>query len=112
MMTTVSYSIAMLLYGASAILGSYLLYRLVLRRLGTVSGHISGGLVAGVLLVPSYAANDASTLAPALITAVFNLLFAGGVEAAAPALIMLAVGVTVGSLTGFFRGRYVKASQR
>ena len=63
------------------------------------------GLISGVLLVPSYAASEAETLAPALVTALFNWLFAGGLEAAGGALMMLGAGAVTGVICGLIWAR-------
>jgi membrane protease YdiL (CAAX protease family) len=82
MMTTTSYLFALIIYWLSAALGCRLLYRMWFQRLSPRWAGAITGLCAGILLAPSYAATDISTLAPALITGVFNLLFAGGMDTA------------------------------
>ena len=82
MMTTTSYLFALVIYWLAAGVGCRLLYVMVFRHLSPMWSGASTGLVAGLLLVPSYAATDADTLAPALITGLFNLLFAGGITLA------------------------------
>ena len=100
MMTTTSYVFALAVYWSAAALGCRLLYVMVLRHLSPVWAGATTGFTAGLLLVPSYAAADATTLAPALITGVFNLLFAGGIEAAIGPLLMLSLGAVVGVTVG------------
>ena len=95
MMTTTSYLFALIIYWLAACVGC---------RLPMWSGATTG-LVAGLLLVPSNAAADATTLAPALITGVFNLLFAGGMEAAVGAFLMLSFGAVVGVIVGIITVR-------
>ena len=100
MMTTTSYFIALIIYWLAAGVGCRLLYVMVFRHLSPVWSGATTGLVAGLLLVPSYAAADANTLAPALITGLFNLLFAGGMEAALEPLLMLLLGAVAGGIVG------------
>ncbi|MGB1174074.1 MAG: hypothetical protein ACPG37_00070, partial [Luminiphilus sp.] len=57
------------------------------------------------LALYSYAAADASTLAPALITGVFNLLFAGGMDTALGPFLMLSVGALLGVIAGLLTVR-------
>ena len=100
MMTTTSYLFALVIYWLAAGVGCRLLYVTVFRHLSPMWSGATTGLVAGLLLVPSYAAADANTLAPALITGVFNLLFAGGMEVAVGAFLMLSLGAVVGVIVG------------
>ncbi len=100
MMTTTSYLLALTMYWLAAGLGCRLLYLLWFRRFSPYWSAAMTGLMAGILLAPAYATGDANTLAPALITGLFNLLFAGGVEAATGAFLMLFVGALVGVLAG------------
>jgi len=100
MMTSISYVFAMAIYILAACAGARLIHRMVFSGLSYRLGCALTGLISGVLLVPSYAASEAETLAPALVTALFNWLFAGGLEAAAGALIMLGVGAVTGILGG------------
>jgi hypothetical protein len=105
MMTTTSYLFALFIYWLAAGVGCRLLYMIVFRHLSPMWSGATTGLVAGLLLVPSYAAADATTLAPALITGVFNLLFAGGMEAAVGAFLMLSLGAVVGVIVGIITVR-------
>ena len=100
MMTTTSYLFALIIYWLAAGVGCRLLYVMVFRNLSPMWSGATTGLVAGLLLVPSYAAADANTLAPALITGLFNLLFAGGIEAARGPFFMLSLGAVVGGIVG------------
>ena len=115
MMTTTSYLFALFIYWLAAGVGCRLLYVMVFRHLSPMWSGATTGLVTGLLLVPSYAAADATTLAPALITGVFNLLFAGGMESAVGAFLMLSLGAVVGSLwasSPYDCPRHVRASSR
>jgi hypothetical protein len=105
MMTTTSYLFALIIYWAAAGVGCRLLYVMLFRSLSAAWSGVTTGLVAGLLLVPSYAATDANTLAPALITGVFNLLFAGGIEAAMGPFLMLSLGAVMGVVIGFITVR-------
>ena len=105
MMTTTSYLFALFIYWLAAGVGCRLLYVMVFRRLSPMWSGAATGLVAGLLLAPSYAAADANTLAPALITGVFNLLFAGGLEAALGAFLILSLGALVGVIAGIITVR-------
>ena len=100
MMTTTSYIFALIIYWLAAGVGCRLLYVMVFRHLPHLWSGAITGLVAGVLLAPSYSTVDANTLAPALITGVFNLLFAGDMEAALGPFLMLALGAVVGVIVG------------
>ena len=105
MMTTTSYLFALIIYWLAAVVGCRLLYVMVFRHLSPMWSGATTGLVAGLLLVPSYAATDANTLAPALITGVFNLLFAGGMDAAVGAFLMLSLGAVLGVILGIITAR-------
>lgn len=99
MMTSTSYVVALVMYVISAGVGAWLINRLVFAALSHRLSYALTGLLVGLLVIPSFASTESTTLAPAFITAVFNLLFAGGLEAALPALLMLALGALLG-LTG------------
>ena len=105
MMTTTSYIIALIAYWLAAGVGCRLLYVLVFRRLSQVWSGAITGLTTGLLLAPSYASTDANTLAPALITGVFNLLFAGGMKAALGSFSMLSLCAVVGVIVGIITPR-------
>lgn len=105
MMTTTSYLFALIIYWLSAVLGCRLLYRMWFQRLSPRWAGAITGLCAGILLAPSYAATDISTLAPALITGVFNLLFAGGMDTALGPFLMLSVGALLGVIAGLLTVR-------
>ena len=105
MMTTTSYLFALIIYWVAAGVGCRLLYVTFFRHLSPIWSGATTGLIAGLLLVPSYAAADANTLAPALITSVFNLLFAGGMEAALGPFLMLSLGAVVGIVVGMITVR-------
>ena len=105
MMTTTSYLFALIIYWLAAGVGCRLLYVMAFRHLPTIWSGATTGFVSGLLLVPSYAAADASTLAPALIIGVFNLLFAGGMEAALRPLFLLSLGAVVGAIVGIITVR-------
>ena len=100
MMTTTSYLFALIIYWLAAGVGCRMLYVMAFRHLPPMWSGAITGLVVGLLLVPSYAAPDASTLAPALITGVFNLLFSGSMEAALRPLLLLSLGAVVGAIVG------------
>ncbi|EED34581.1 hypothetical protein NOR51B_519 [Luminiphilus syltensis NOR5-1B] len=57
-------------------------------------------VLAALALVPAYPSEDATTLAPASIVAVFNLLFAGGWDAASVPFLTLALGVIAALVLG------------
>ena len=61
MMTTTSYLYALVIYWLAAGVGCRLLYVMVFRHLSPMWSGATTGLVAGLLLVPSYAAADANT---------------------------------------------------
>ena len=105
MMTTTSYLFALFIYWLASGVGCRLLYAMVFRHLSPMWSGATTGLVAGLLLVPSYAAADANTLAPALITGVFNLLFAGGMGTATGPCLMLFLGGVVGVIAGIITVR-------
>ena len=105
MMTTTSYILALVIYVFSAGAGAWLINRMVFTGLSYRHGCGLTGLVVGLLVIPSFASADATTLAPALITAVFNLLFAGGLGSAMPALLMLALGAFLGLIGGLLWAR-------
>ena len=105
MMATTSYLFALIIYWLAAVVGCRLLYVMVFRHLSPLWSGATTGLVAGLLLVPSYATTDTSTLAPALITGVFNLLFAGGIEAAVGPFLMLSLGTVAGVIVGIITAR-------
>ena len=105
MMTTTSYLFPPFIYWFAAGVGCRLLYVMVFRHLSSMWSGATTGIVAGLLLVPSYAAVDANTLAPALIVGVFNLLFAGGMDAALGPLLMLSLGAVVGVIAGIITVR-------
>lgn len=105
MMTSTSYFLALVVYVVAAIIGSWLIKRLLFPRLPKRLGFALTGLITGLLVVPSFASSEASTLAPAFITAIFNLLFAGGLKTATPALLMLALGAVLGLVGGVIWAR-------
>ena len=105
MMTSTSYVLALLIYVAAAAVGARLIKQLLFSGLSHRLGCALTGLIAGLLVVPSFASSEASTLAPAFVTALFNLLFAGGLEAAMPALAMLLVGSIAGLASGLVWAR-------
>ncbi len=105
MMTATSYLLAMLIYISAALIGSMLIKKLLFFRLSHRLGCALTGLTAGLLIAPSFSSSEASTLAPAFVTAIFNILFAGGLEAATPALLMLALGAVLGVTAGLMWGR-------
>ena len=73
MMTTTSYLFAIIIYWLAAGVGCRLLHAMVFRHLSPIWSGATTGLVAGLLLVPSYAAADANTLAPALILSLIHI---------------------------------------
>ena len=100
MLTVESYLMALLVQLLATIGGAWLLYKLWFSRWRRTTACLITGLTAGLLLAPAYPMQDVSTLAPALITGVFNLLFVGGFTAAKPALISLAVCGVIGAVVG------------
>ena len=105
MMTPTSYLFALVVYALAAVVGCRMLYALWFRRLSPILARVATGLVAGILLAPSYVALEVTTIAPALVTGLFNLLFAGGIAAATPAFIMLFIGGLVGVVLALLVGR-------
>ena len=105
MMTSISYVFAMAIYIVAACSGARLIHRILLSGLSYRLGCALTGLISGVLLVPSYASSEAETLAPAFVTALFNGLFAGGLEAAGGALMMLGAGAVTGVIGGLIWAR-------
>ena len=105
MMTPTSYLIALVVYALAAVVGCRMLYVLWFSRLPPTLAQVATGFVTGVLLAPSYAASEVTTIAPALVTGLFNLLFAGGSAAATPAFIMLFIGGLVGVGLALLAGR-------
>lgn len=100
MLTVESYLIALLVQLLATIGGALLLYRLWFSRWRRTTACVSTGFTVGLLLAPAYPMQDMSTLAPALITGVFNLLFVGGFTAAKPALISLSACGFIGAVMG------------
>lgn len=105
MMTSTSYGLALVIYVLAAGVGAGLIKKLVFSRLSHQLGWALTGLIAGLLVVPSLASSEGSTLAPALVTGVFNLLFAGGLETAMHSLLMLALGAILGLVAGLVWAR-------
>ena len=105
MMTSTSYVLAILIYVVAAAVGARLIKHLLFSGLSHRMGCALTGLITGLLVIPSFASSDASTLAPAFVTAIFNLLFAGGLETAIPALAMLVVGAIFGLSAGLIWAR-------
>ena len=105
MMTSASYVIALCLYWSAALMGCWVLHTVWFSRLSPRLGRALTGMLSGLLLAPCYASADTNTLAPALITGVFNVLFAGGYEAAQGAFLMLGLSALIGLTAGVFVGR-------
>ena len=105
MMTITSYLLALIIYFIAAGVGCRMLYLIWLQRLSPRWSGAMTGLFVGILLAPAYAAADATTLAPALIAGTFNLLFAGGIEAALGPFLMLLLGALLGLTIGLFYAR-------
>lgn len=102
MLTLESYLLALGVQLLATIGGVWLLYKLWFAIWRRTTACVITGLTVGLLLAPSYPMEDVSTLAPALITGVFNLLFSGGFTAAKSALISLSVCGFVGAAIGRF----------
>ena len=105
MMTSTSYALAILIYVSAAVVGARLIKQLLFSGLSHRLGCALTGSIAGLLVVPSFASSEASTLAPAFVTAIFNLLFAGGLETARAALAMLVLGAILGLSGGLIWAR-------
>lgn len=105
MMTSTSYVLAIMIYVGAAAVGARLIKQWLFSGLSQRLGCALTGLITGLLAIPSFASSEASTLAPAFVTAIFNLLFAGGVEAATPALAMLVLGAILGLSAGLIWAR-------
>ena len=110
MLTIESYLIALLIQLLATVIGSWLLYQLVFSRCSRGTACLLTGLTAGLLMAPAYPMAEVTTLAPALITAVFNLLFAGGLTEAQPALLSLVVCGLCGAIVGRIYAAIVKRS--
>lgn len=100
MLTSDSYWLAMACYGLSALLGLVLIYRFWLKRLTLFWRRALIGLLAAWLLTPVSPGPEASTLAPALIVALFNAAFVDGWTAARQAVLVLGATSVVGVLCG------------
>ena len=100
MLTSDSYWLAMACYGLSALLGLVLIYRFWLKRLTLFWRRALIGLLAAWLLTPVSPGPEASTLAPALIVALFNAAFIDGWTAARQAVLVLGATSVVGVLCG------------
>lgn len=100
MLTSDSYWLAMACYGLSALLGLVLIYRFWLKRLTIFWRRALIGLLAAWLLTPVSPGPEASTLAPALIVALFNAAFIDGWTAARQAVLVLGATSVVGVLCG------------
>jgi len=100
MLTVESYLIALLVQLLATIGGAWLFYKLWFSRWRRTTACVITGLTVGLLLAPAYPMQEVSTLAPALITGVFNLLFVGGFTSAKPALVSLSVCGFIGALMG------------
>lgn len=100
MLTSDSYWLAMACYGLSALLGLVLIYRFWLKRLTLFWRRALIGLLAALLLTPVSPGPEASTLAPALIVALFNAAFVDGWAAARQAVLVLGATSVVGVLCG------------
>ena len=100
MLTSESYWLALACYGLSALLGLVLIYRFWLQRLAPIWRRALTGLLAAWLLTPVSPGPEATTLAPALIVALFNAAFVDGWAAARQAVLVLVATSVVGVLCG------------
>jgi len=82
MMTPTSYLIALVVYALAAVVGCRMLYVLWFSRLPPILARVATGLVTGILLAPSYAASEMTTIAPAFI-----MLFISGLVGVGVALV-------------------------
>lgn len=98
MLTAESYWLAMLLYSGAALAALVVLHRYWLALLPVRLRLLVSGVLAGLLLTPAYPTPGADTMAPALVVALFNLLFVDGWQSARTAFILLAIGCTVGAV--------------
>ena len=105
MLTTQSYLTAMLIYWVVAAIGVVLMRRLWFGTPLTPAGGATLGLIGGVLLVPAFPAPEVQSMAPALITVVFNTLFGEGLESALVPALWLLGGALSGAVGGFFWAR-------
>jgi len=103
MLTTQSYLIAMLLYVLAAGVGVILLRRLWFSAPLTRASGMLLGAIAGALLAPAFPGAEVDTMAPALITVVFNGLFGEGVESALMPALWLLSGLVIGAVVGAWR---------
>ncbi len=101
MLTGDSYVVALTCYVLAAILALVLLYRhgLMWAPLGWRRALI--GFLSALLLTPVPPGPEATTLAPALIVALFNAAFIDGWASARPAILVLTTTGILGLLAGF-----------
>ena len=111
MLTEQSYAVALALYLSTGLLASVLVYRFWLKGRGLVLRRLVLGGMLGLLLAPAYPSAEAETLAPALIVAVFNLLFVGGWSSAKGAFTVLAMAGAFGMVL-FAASALVATSRR
>ena len=105
MLTPESYWLGLACYGVSAIMGIVLIHRYWLARFGSPWRGLVTAWLAALLLTPAYPSADASTLAPALVSFLFNMAFAGGWPAAKGPAIALTAALVVAPLLAFFAPR-------
>jgi hypothetical protein len=111
MLTAQSYAIALALYLSAGLLASVLVYRFWLGGQSLLLRRLVLGAMFGLLLAPAYPSAEAETLAPALIVAVFNLLFVGGWSSAKGAFTVLAMAGAFGMVL-FAASALVATSRR
>ncbi len=105
MLTTESYWIGLSCYALAALIGSVLIHRYWLAGVRSPWRGLITAWLAALLLTPALPSPEASTLAPALVTFLFNMAFAGGWEAAkGPGFALIAAWV-VATLVVFFMPR-------
>jgi hypothetical protein len=100
MLTTQSYLIALLLYWGAAIGGVWLLRRLWFADETGRGAAALLGAIAGLLLAPAFPGEGVETLAPALVTVIFNMLFGEGPASAVWPGVWLAAGTLAGAVVG------------
>ncbi len=102
MLTTESYWLGLACYSMAGVVGVVLIHRCWLARLGRLWRSLITAWLAALLLTPAYPGADASTLAPALVSFLFNMAFAGGWDAAKGPAMTLAAALVIAPLVAFF----------
>ena len=104
MLTQTSYVLGLGAYTGAAVIALGLAYYAVFDKLSLVMRWVATGICSGLLLVPAYPNPESTTLAPALVVVIFQLLFGEGWSAAQTAGALLALAVLAGALIGLVIG--------